>query len=238
MDASDGGPSATRSVVYHPDVASVPPLKAGPKRASDIVEKRLVRMIVSLELPPGALIGEAELMERLGCGRTPLREALQRLSQEYLVVSIPRKGVRIAELDLADYVRLMEAASQIEAVAARLAARIADSEHLERLESVVEAAAQASRSRDILGVANLDYEFHYLVAECGANRYVIDASARLQRLASRFIYLAMKRGLTGWESLDEHHRIIAAIRARDEEAAAETTLQHWVHARDRIVAAL
>lgn len=177
-------------------------------------------------------------MERLGCGRTPLREALQRLSQEYLVVSIPRKGVRIAELDLQDYVQLIEAASHIEAVAARLAARFADGGRLERLESIVDAAAQASRSRDILTVANLDYEFHYAVAECGANRYVMDATARLQRLAGRFIYLAMKKGLTGWESLDEHHRIIAAIKARDEDAAADSTQQHFVRARDRIVAAL
>lgn len=177
-------------------------------------------------------------MEKLGCGRTPLREALQRLSQEYLVVSIPRKGVRIAELDLQDYVQLIEAASHIEAVAARLAARCADGDRLERLESIVDAATQASRSRDILSAANLDYEFHYAVAECGANRYVIDATARLQRLASRFIYLAMKKGLTGWESLDEHQRIIAAIKAGDEDAAADTTQQHFVRARDRIVAAL
>lgn len=193
---------------------------------------------MSLELPPGTMIGEAELMERLGCGRTPLREALQRLAQEYLVVSIPRKGVRIAELDLPDYVQLIEAGSHIEAVAARLAARNAEGDDVDKMESMIERAERACQSRDILEVANLDYEFHQAVAEAGANRYVIDAAARLQRLAGRFIYLAMKRGLTGWESLDEHHRIFAAIKARDEDAAAETTRLHWVRARDRIVAAL
>jgi DNA-binding GntR family transcriptional regulator len=184
------------------------------------------------------MIGEAELMERLGCGRTPLREALQRLAQEYLVISIPRKGVRIAELDLPHYVQLIEAVSHIEAIAARLAARNADGDDLYQLESIIEAATRASQSRDILGVANLDYEFHYAVAESGANRYVIDATARLHRLTSRFIYLAMKKGLTVGESLDEHHRIIAAIEARDEDAAAGTTQEHFMRARDRIVSAL
>lgn len=217
---------------------NVPNLLSGPKRASDIVEQRLRKMIVSLELPPGALIGEAELMEKLGCGRTPLREALQRLSQEYLVVSIPRKGVRIAELDLQDYVQLIEAVSHIEAVAARLAVRRADGDQIEQLESIVEAATRASQSGDILEVAYLDYEFHHAVAERSANRFIIDTTARLHRLTSRFIYLAMKKGLAGWESLDEHHRIIAAIKAGDEDAAAGITQEHFVRARDRIVAAL
>jgi DNA-binding GntR family transcriptional regulator len=208
---------------------NVPNLLSGPKRASDIVEQRLRKMIVSLELPPGALIGEAELMEKLGCGRTPLREALQRLSQEYLVVSIPRKG---------DYVQLIEAVSHIEAVAARLAVRRADGDQIEQLESIVEAATRASQSGDILEVAYLDYEFHHAVAERSANRFIIDTTARLHRLTSRFIYLAMKKGLAGWESLDEHHRIIAAIKAGDEDAAAGITQEHFVRARDRIVAAL
>ena len=209
-----------------------------PKRASDIVEEQLVRMIVSLQLQPGALIGEAELMERLNCGRTPLREALQRLSQEYLIVSTPRKGVRIAEFDLTDYVQLIEAASHIEAVAARLSARYADDDQVERLEAIVEAATQAGRVRDILGVASLDYEFHYTIAECSTNRYIVDATTRLHRLTSRYVFLAMKKGLTGWESLDEHRRIIAAVKARDENAAADITQRHFTRARERIVAAL
>lgn len=208
------------------------------KRASDIVEEQLTRMIVSLELPPGTMIEEAELMARLDCGRTPLREALQRLVREYLVVSIPRKGVRIAELDLPDYMQLMVAASQIEAVAARFAARFANSRDLEELESIVAAATDASLSQDILGVTNLDYDFHYAVARCGENRYVLDAVASLQRLASRFVYLAMRRGLTSWEALDEHREIIAAIKERDEDSAAQCTQQHWLRARDRVLAAL
>ena len=213
-------------------------LVSGPKRASDLIEEQLTRMIVSLELAPGTMIGEAELMERLDCGRTPLREALQRLGQEYLIVSTPRKGVRIAELDLPDYVKLIEAVSHIEAVAARLAARGAGADHVERIENIVAAATQAGQSGDNLGVANLDYEFHFAVAESGANRYIIDATARLHRLTSRFIYLAMKSGLAGWQSLQEHHRIIAAIKAGDEDAAASVTYEHFLSARDRIVAAL
>lgn len=233
-----GEPTVSGSPPPRLQVVKVPIQLSGPIRASDVVEKQLTKMIVSLELSPGTMIGEAELMERLGCGRTPLREALQRLAQEYLIVSIPRKGVRIAELDLPDYVKLIEAVSHIEAVAARLAARGASGDDLERIESIVEAATQADLSRDILGVANLDYEFHYAVAESGANRYIIDATARLHRLTSRFIYLAMKGGLAGWESLEEHRRIIVAIKARDEDAAANITHEHFLRARDRIVSAL
>ena len=216
----------------------MPVLLSGPKRASDIVEQRLRTMIVSLELQPGSMIGEAELMEWLNCGRTPLREAVQRLAQEYLVITVPRKGVRIAELDLQDYVQLIEAVSYVEAIATRLAARRADEAQIEQLESLVAAAEAASRAGDILNVANLDYDFHHLVAECGANRYIVDTTVRLHRLTSRFIYLAMKKGLAGWPSLAEHRQIIEAIREGDEDAASSLTAQHIQTARERIVNAL
>ena len=195
-------------------------------------------MIVSLELQPGAMIGEAELMERLQCGRTPLREALQRVAQQHLVTSVPRKGVAIAEMDLSGYAQLIEAVSYVEAVTAKLAAQRADSDHLKRLEGIVESATLAARAQDILGVADLDYEFHLVVAECGANRYIVDTTARLHRLTSRFFYLAMRKGLTGWVSLHEHRQIITAIAARDEEAAAVATQGHTIRGRDRIMSAL
>ena len=79
-------------------------------------------LIVSLELRPGAVINERELMERLGIGRTPVREALRRLAQERLVEVFPRRGTFVTSVEIRDLARLSEVRAVLEPEAARLAA--------------------------------------------------------------------------------------------------------------------
>ena len=79
-------------------------------------------LIVTLELPPGAVVREPELTERLGIGRTPVREALRRFAQERLVEVYPRRGMFVTKVDVRDLVRLCEVRVALEPEAARLAA--------------------------------------------------------------------------------------------------------------------
>ena len=79
-------------------------------------------LIVSLELAPGAVVSERELMERLGLGRTPIREALRTLAQEKLVEVYPRRGIFVSPVDVGDLAALSEARIALEGFAARLAA--------------------------------------------------------------------------------------------------------------------
>ena len=79
-------------------------------------------LIVSLALAPGALIDERELIERLGIGRTPVREALRRLAQEQLVEVYPRRGMFVTPVDARALARLSEVRAVLEPEAARLAA--------------------------------------------------------------------------------------------------------------------
>src|SRR4029078_13308068 len=65
-------------------------------------------LIVSLELPPGAVIDERELMQQLGLGRTPVREALRQLAQEQLVEVFPRRGMFVTGVDVRDLARISE----------------------------------------------------------------------------------------------------------------------------------
>ena len=80
------------------------------KRASDNILDELRRMIVMLELPPGAVYTEVQLADLLQCSRTPLREALSRLERERLVNRSPHRGLSIAELSMVDLGPLLEAA--------------------------------------------------------------------------------------------------------------------------------
>src|ERR1700733_7840537 len=84
--------------------------------------RQIEELICTLQLPPGTLLGEFALAERLGIGRTPIREALQRLALDGLVVVIPRRGILVSEINLQTQLRLLEMRRVVERLMARLAA--------------------------------------------------------------------------------------------------------------------
>lgn len=205
-------------------------------RESDKITERLRKMIITLELPPGAMVSEAYLTKLLNCGRTPLREAVQRLSQEYLLESVPRRGISIAGLNLFDFVDLIEALVLIEGFSARLAAERISDEELIRLEEIVSRAERASEEGDFSTVAELDYEFHHTIAQATGNRYLADTIVRLHRLATRFGYVGWQREGGATASLAEHRQILNAFQRRDPAEAERRTQGHTLKAKERITA--
>ena len=102
--------------------------------------------IVTLQLPPGAILREDELMRELGIGRTPLREAVKRLALENLVAVQPRRGTFVTHVDVADIVHITEVRVELEAQAAELAALRMDADARARAEALVtELATLSSR---------------------------------------------------------------------------------------------
>ena len=83
---------------------------------SDRAYRRLEEMIVTLQLAPGAVVSESALSKRLGIGRTPIREALQRLARERLVVVLPRRGIMVSEINVSTQLRLLEARRELEQI--------------------------------------------------------------------------------------------------------------------------
>src|SRR5580693_3266566 len=94
---------------------------------TDKAYRALEEEIVTLRIPPGTVVSEAILSRRLGVGRTPVREALQRLAREWLVVIMPRRGIVVSEIDPVRQLRLLEARREIERLLARSAAKRATS---------------------------------------------------------------------------------------------------------------
>src|SRR5579864_9717881 len=90
-------------------------------------------LIVSLELAPGAVLDERALIEQLGIGRTPVREALRRLAQEQLVEVFPRRGMFVTNVDVRDLARISEVREALEPEAARLAAERATEDERDEL---------------------------------------------------------------------------------------------------------
>jgi DNA-binding GntR family transcriptional regulator len=195
-------------------------------------------MIITLELSPGAHVTEAELVEVLKCSRTPLREALQRLAAEHLVVAVPRRGVTIAELSIIDFGKQFEAIEGTEGALIRLAAEGIRDEQLDRMDALIDALDAASAQGDMAQAAELDFEFHRLIGQAAGNPYLLEIQEMLHRLAMRFVYLGFDRAGTAADTVAEHRRIIDALRRRDADAAEVALLEHCRNGRDRMRAAL
>ena len=114
--------------------------------------RALERMIVTLELAPGSVATEGALIERLGLGRTPVREAIQRLAWEGLLEVRPRAGLAIAPLHPGDWLRVIDARRGVEIVLARSAARFVTREAAARFHDAALAMQKAVVAGDVIAL--------------------------------------------------------------------------------------
>jgi DNA-binding GntR family transcriptional regulator len=214
--------------------ASHPPKQ----RASDQVESELRRLILTLQLEPGLAVSEATLMKQHGWGRTPLREAFQRLSEQGLLQNIPQHGVVVTPLNLFDFVEVMDAMSLVIGPAASLACKRLTETELDRLDDLVSQGEAAALAGHFERLSVLDYEFHSVLAQATGNKYLSDYLCRLHQIARRFNFAAWNRQRNAIPSLDEHRQLAAIFRARDAAAAKAAMLQHIEGARQRVMGAI
>lgn len=180
------------------DSGSPPPPGAAPepRSLSELAYQQLVRLITRLELPPGAVIVEKELMARLGIGRTPIREALQRLAMEGLVVHRPNRGMFVAEITAPGVQQIYEFRSLIDAQLVRLAAQRATLADVAELEAICRQLDAASRTDDLDRYVTLDRLFYDVLARSSANQYLAEVVPRIFHLHIRlwFYISARERG--------------------------------------------
>src|SRR6266566_7776147 len=143
----------------------------GVRSQSEEAYARILERIVSLEMPPGSVVNEARLRADLSIGRTPIREALQRLAHENLVRSVPHRGTFVTDVNITDLARITEVRVVLEGHAARLAAerrgdgdREAIQELLERLD-----AAELINPRELM---QLDREIHRQIYRSARNAFL------------------------------------------------------------------
>jgi DNA-binding GntR family transcriptional regulator len=180
--------------------------------------------IVTLRLPPGAVVREDALMEELGLGRTPLREAVKRLELENLVTVQPRRGTRVTEVDIADIVHITEVRAALEAQAAELAAlRLGDEERAR--------ADELAAELDVVGgdhetLMRLDEAVHRFVWEASGNPYLRETLERLFVLSLRVWHLVLDRVPGLGASVHDQRLLLETIVARDGARAAAIMRDH------------
>jgi DNA-binding GntR family transcriptional regulator len=197
-----------------------------PKRRSDSAYEALKQRIIQLELSPGSPIEETQLMESLGVGRTPLREALQRLSQEDLIKSIPRRGYFVANVNVTDPLHVFEVRKQLEGFSARLAAERATAAHMAEFDSFLEEIAQNADTGDFAWNIESDHNFHQLVAKASGNPFLQQTLDRLFNLTIRLLYTYNLRVTVVNEELAVYRSIVDAIHDRNPETAESAMRNH------------
>ncbi|WP_037547394.1 GntR family transcriptional regulator [Stappia stellulata] len=181
----------------------------------------LEERIVSLELRPGSALTEKQIIEQVGLGRTPVREAIQRLSWEGLLEIVPRSGIVVSAIRPEDYLRVMEPRLALEPIFARKAARFADASHRARLAECATIMEKAAETSDVSVFLKADKAFDAILDTACANPYLSKVLAPLQTHSRRF-WVRYSRDRDLATSVDLHRRVMSDISRQDEEAAAES----------------
>lgn len=175
---------------------------------SEIAAEKLAAAIVNCDLEPGAVVAEADLMEMLGLGRTPVREALVRLSSENLV-RLGRSGIVIPELNAMTMLKLLELREPIERLSIQKAVQRHNSGDMDRFAQIL-AQLEPLPASDRAGFMDLLRQIHSALAEASKNEFILSTMKATQGLSRRFwryyasdedqafctdLYCAMLKGL-------------------------------------------
>lgn len=193
-----------------------------PESAALRAYKALEKLIVTLELAPGSVTTEGALIERLALGRTPVREAIQRLAWEGLLEVRARAGLAVASLHASDWLKVIDARRGVEAVIARSAARHMTQDAARRFHEAAMAMQKSVVSGNVFTFLEADKALDEALAAAADNAFAVRLAAPLQTHSRRFWFRF--RADTGLAESAEHHvEVIRAILDGDPERAARET---------------
>lgn len=209
----------------------------GAPSLTEIAYRRLEEAIVTLSLRPGAVLTEAQMIDMVGVGRTPVREALIRLAQQRLVEVLPRKGVVVAGINAIDIMAALDAREVLERLIAAGAAKRASPR--ERIAIVEKARAMRAAAAD--GDANaymrLDKELDAEVAAAARSPYATRAVEPLQALIRRAWYY-FERQDDLLPAAGHHVAFAQALATADPNAAMAASDALMLHLRNGLLATL
>ncbi|MEO7810686.1 MAG: GntR family transcriptional regulator [Usitatibacter sp.] len=183
----------------------------------------LVRKITRLALAPGSVLVDKTLMEELGIGRTPIREAMQRLAIEGLVDHLPNRGMLVSEITATGVQQIYEFRAVLDGYAAWLAAARATPEQIREMSAAHKRLVRATEDDDINEFVEGDRDFYRVLSAAAHNSLVADSIPRIFNLHLRlWFYISAKLG--DWHSLAASHQemtreVVDALTSRDADRA-------------------
>ena len=184
----------------------------------------LRQKIVRLDFAPGDVLREDELQASLGLGRTPIREALQRLQREHFVTVIPRRGMFVSGIEVEELSMLFETRAVLEPYAARLAALRGTPDEWDEM---AETLAQTSdESLDDVAQLALDRRCHEIIWSASGNHFLLDTLDMLYAQSDRLWHLYLADVSDMQHAVDEHQAILSALRDGDGDEVASLVETH------------
>ena len=200
------------------------PEAASARSLTDQAYYRIRELIVRLELAPGSFVNERDLMELVGLGRTPVREALRTLARDRLVEVLPRRGIFISPINVRDLAGLSEVRLALEPCAARLAAERRTHEDRDAVVALLQALDEAGS--DDRRLIDLDQRIHRHIWACAHSPFLARTLEEYYVLTLRIWFLALDRVAQLEEAVHEHRELLEAIRDGDATRAEASMRRH------------
>jgi DNA-binding GntR family transcriptional regulator len=193
--------------------------------------------IVTLHLPPGTVLREDALMQEMGIGRTPLREAVKRLALESLVEVQPRRGTFVTEVEAADIQNITEVRAELEAYAAELAANRLDPEMRAQGEELLREIEELDGGGDQERLMRFDESIHRFTWEAARNPHLTETLERYFTHSLRIWYLVLDRVPTLSHAVHDQTQLLEAILDRNGPHARTIMHEHVLAFQREILAA-
>ena len=197
-----------------------------PALLADRAYEELRDRLVTLQIKPGEPIDEDRLGADLEMGRTPIREAIKRLSLENLVTVFPRRGTFAAEINIKDLAQITEVRAVLEARAAALAAERLTDAAREELTALIEELRASRGADDMNALMTLDTRIHRFIYRACANPFLEQTLYRYFNLSLRIWYLVIDQLPHLFQRVHEHEAMLLAIADRRPELAYEIAARH------------
>ena len=196
---------------------------------ADIASHRLAHSIVTGELAQGQKLNEAELAERFGMGRGPLREALRHLEGMRLVTRVPNAGARVVVLDRKTLSDLYAVREALEGMACRIAATQMTNDEIEQLRTLLDSHEKQIKKQGgkVYSQSEGDLDFHYQIVRGSRNQMLMDLLGSEQYQLLRMCrYRTSRNAQRTGPALQQHRQIVEALAQRDGELAEMLMRRH------------
>jgi DNA-binding GntR family transcriptional regulator len=204
-----------------PDQRAAIPLMEAKTKLTDVAYDQIEEAIITLRIPPGTPISEQSLSDMTGIGRTPIREAIQRLAREHLVLVLPQRGVLVSEIDIGKQLRLLETRREIERLICRSAAKRATDVEREAFAKLAKEFMSSAAKNDDVAFIRSDRDFNELCIKAARNEFAEGAMRLLHGLSRRFWFLHYKQAADLPEMARLHAAVAIAISKADVEGAGD-----------------
>jgi DNA-binding GntR family transcriptional regulator len=195
-------------------------------RIADHIREALEQKIITGEFSDGERLDEVKLAGQFGVSRTPLREAFQSLAASGLLELIPRRGAFIRYPSFIELVEMFEVMAELEAMCVSRACRRITDAKLAEIRDTLDQCEIALKKNDTDEYYRENEKFHLLIYEAGGNAFLAGQATRLHNRLKPFRRMQLRVRNRMPQSMDEHHKIVAALENGDAETAAETLRQH------------